>query len=222
MPRSSLSMPSTRARGVSLAIRYALDARRRSTSQTSPEIAARSPEPAKRCAVPHSFSACAAGMRWVSMMAMTSMAADSRAAGVMDSLSCLKRKKNLQREIDPHREHHKHAGEPGQRTYPDIVGGDENAGMGKARHHEHPGQHDDDEIGAAQRQRNRDQDVEQDGDFELVGETIANLRRALRPVRLPQRDILQLGLAAGHRAGALAGHPQQQEECEPDLDEDRQ
>ena len=46
MPRSSLSMPSTRARGVSASISQALDARRRSTSQISPEIAARSPEPA--------------------------------------------------------------------------------------------------------------------------------------------------------------------------------
>jgi hypothetical protein len=84
MPRSSLSMPSTRARGVSVPISCALEARRRSTSHTSPAIAARSPEPAKRCDVPHSFSACAAGMRCASMAAMTSMAAESLAAGVME------------------------------------------------------------------------------------------------------------------------------------------
>ena len=45
-PRSSLSMPSTRARGVSSSMIQALEARRRSTSQIRPEIAARSPEPA--------------------------------------------------------------------------------------------------------------------------------------------------------------------------------
>src|SRR5262249_43016971 len=154
-------MPSARARGVSLPIRCALDARRRNTSHTSPEIAARSPEPAKRCAVPHSFSACAAGTRWASMVAMTSMAADSRAAGVMEFLSCLKRKKNLQREIDPHRKQYKRAGLPGQRAGAAVAGGSKDAGMGKARHHEHPGEHDDDKIDPAQRQRDRDQDVEQ-------------------------------------------------------------
>ena len=62
---------------------HALEARRRSTSQIRPEIAARSPEPAKRCAVPHSFSAFAAGMRSASMVSMSSMAAESRAAGVI-------------------------------------------------------------------------------------------------------------------------------------------
>src|SRR3974390_2970069 len=61
----------------------ALEAHRRSASQTSPAIAARSPEPAKRCEVPHSFSACAAGTRWASMVSITSMAADSLAAGVI-------------------------------------------------------------------------------------------------------------------------------------------
>src|SRR5689334_1858631 len=119
MPRSSLSMPSARARGVSLPIRNALDAFRRSTSQTRPEIAARSPEPAKRCEVPHSFSACAAGIRWVSMVAITSMAADSRAAGVMETFQRphpLNKEQDPQREIDPHRQQYKHAGIPGERT----------------------------------------------------------------------------------------------------------
>src|SRR5215475_9949023 len=162
MPRSSLSMPSTRARAVSLPIRCALDARRRSTSHTSPEIAARSPEPAKRCDVPHSFSASAAGTRCASMAAMMSMAADSRAAGVMKNLSKVARSEReqfLQREIDPHRQQHKGAGEPGHRTGAAIVGSREEANMGKARHHEHPGEHDENKIGPAQRQRDRDQDV---------------------------------------------------------------
>jgi hypothetical protein len=83
MPRSTLSMPSSRARGASSSITHALDARRRSTSQTRPAIAARSPEPAKRCAVPHSFSAFAAGLRWASILSITSIAADKRAAGVI-------------------------------------------------------------------------------------------------------------------------------------------
>src|ERR1051326_8498941 len=142
MPRSTFSIPSTRARAESLSMIQALDAFRRSTSQTRPAIAARSPEPAKRCAVPHSFNACAAGTRWASMMSMTSIAADSRAAGVISSFrfrgdhNRLDKQKNLQREVDPHRKQYKHAGEPCERARPDVVGGHENAGMGKPRHHE--------------------------------------------------------------------------------------
>ena len=76
-------MPNRRERGALSSITQALEACRRSTSQIRPEIAARSPEPAKRCAVPHSLSALAAGTRWVSMVSISSMAADSRAAGVI-------------------------------------------------------------------------------------------------------------------------------------------
>src|SRR5262245_7761924 len=50
-------------------------------------MAARSPEPANRCAKPQSLSASGAGRRRVSMSASTSMAAESRAPGVM-GLSC--------------------------------------------------------------------------------------------------------------------------------------
>ena len=46
-------------------------------------MAARSPEPAKRCASPQSLSASAAGRRRVSISASTSMAAEMRAAGVI-------------------------------------------------------------------------------------------------------------------------------------------
>src|ERR1700733_5630202 len=46
-------------------------------------MAARSPEPANRCARPHSFSALAAGCRRASMSAKISIAAESRAEGVM-------------------------------------------------------------------------------------------------------------------------------------------
>src|SRR6516164_1180725 len=50
MPRSSFSMPRMRARGVSASMIHPLDARRRSTSQTSPAIDARSPEAAESLA----------------------------------------------------------------------------------------------------------------------------------------------------------------------------
>src|ERR1700751_3683739 len=107
-------MPSTRARGVSSSMIQALEERRRNTSQIKPEIAARSPEPAKRCAPPHSFSAFAAGMRSVSII---SMAAESRAAGVMRCFQVSKEmhfrsQENLEREIYPHDENHQHAGKP--------------------------------------------------------------------------------------------------------------
>ena len=78
------------------------------------------------------------------------------------------------------------------------------------------------EIGMAQRQRQRDQDVEQHRQFELVAEAIADLGGADRPVRLSERDILDPGLAADQRISAGADHPEQQRESEPDQDEDRQ
>src|SRR5579871_2769596 len=113
-------------------------------SQTSPAIAARSPEPAKRWAIPHSFNACAAGMRAASMVSITSIAADSRAAGVMGLFhfcsgeSRLDQQQHLECEIEPHHEQHKHAGEPGHRAASEIVRGHEYAGMNEARNDEHP------------------------------------------------------------------------------------
>src|SRR5579863_8373828 len=164
--RSSFNIPSTRARALSSPMMKALEARRRSTSQTRPEMAARSPEPAKRCAVPHSFKAPAAGTRLLSMVSINSMAAESRAAGVIQTFS--NQKKNLQREIDPHRQQHKGAGKPGHRAAAEIVGTDEDAGMGQPADHEHPGQHHDDEVRMADRQRDRDQHVKQHRELELV------------------------------------------------------
>jgi hypothetical protein len=76
--------------------------------------------------------------------------------------------------------------------------------MGKARHHEHPGQHDNGEVCAAQWQRDRDQAIKQDGESEFIGKTIVAPRLAPRCVT-PD-----------------AGRPQQQEEGEPDLNENRQ
>src|ERR1700759_2380117 len=106
-------MPRSRARAVSSSMIQALEARLRSTSQTRPAIAARGPEPAKRCDDPHSFSACAAGTRWDSRVSMTSIAADSRAAGVIscfrlrNGANRLDQQQDLQREVDPHREQYK-------------------------------------------------------------------------------------------------------------------
>jgi len=40
--------------------------------------------------------------------------------------------------------------------------------MSKSCHHKHPGHQHNEEVGMAQRQRQRDQEVEQDGYFELV------------------------------------------------------
>ena len=145
MPRSSLSMPSTRAREVSWSMIQVLEARRRSTSQIRPEIAARSPEPAKRCAVPHSFNAFAAGTRWVSILSSTSMAADRRAAGVIERFrlenerdAASDQQQHLQGEVNPHREQHQRAGKPGQRAPAKIVRGYEYPGMNETRHHEYP------------------------------------------------------------------------------------
>ena len=73
----------------------------------------------------------------------------------------------------------------------------------------------------AQRQRDRDQDVKQNRQFELVLEAIADLGGADRPVRLSEHDIPDLGLpttSAPRRAPAIHS---KQRESEPDQDEDR-
>lgn len=67
-----------------------------------------------------------------------------------------------------------------------------------------------------QRQRQRDQDIEQDRHFELVSEAIADLGQVLGPVRLAKRDILGTDLPGRKRACAR-GHPQQQKQGRPDL-----
>ena len=94
--------------------------------------------------------------------------------------------------------------------------------MGKSRHHEHPGHQHNKEISPAQRQRQRDQEVEQEGYFELIAEAIADLGDAGRIFRLPRRDVLQAGFPGFHRLCAGRHHPQQQEESESDRHEDRQ
>src|SRR6185312_9823602 len=116
-------------------------------------MAARSPEPANRCARPHALSASAAGRRSASIAATTSMAADRRAAGVMPrdlafSRSLYKEKRapaSWQPGEDAHHEDHPHDQEhretdPEQRpALADIVAGRVHIGVGKARQHEDPG-----------------------------------------------------------------------------------
>ena len=79
-----------------------------------------------------------------------------------------------------------------RRAPAEIVRGDEDAGMGEAAHHEHPGQQHDDEIGMAKRQCQRDQRIEQHRQFELIAIAVADLGGADRPVRLAKRDIANL------------------------------
>src|SRR6185312_11984014 len=80
-------MPRRIARALSSPMIQALDARRRSASKTSPAMAERSPEPANRCVSPHDFNASAAGRRSRSIASNISMAAASRAPGVMSKRS---------------------------------------------------------------------------------------------------------------------------------------
>ena len=76
---------STSARGLSSPMASALEARPRSASKTRLPMAARSPEPAKRCASPQSFRASAAGRLRPATSSRTSMAALARAPGVIQS-----------------------------------------------------------------------------------------------------------------------------------------
>src|SRR5258708_28930065 len=74
----------------------------------------------------------------------------------------------------------------------------------------------------AQRQRECDQRIEQHRQFELVAEAVGNLGRPLRPVRLTQRNILELGLARLDGARARRHHREHQCERQPDLYKHRQ
>jgi hypothetical protein len=56
----------------------------------------------------------------------------------------------------------------------------------------------------AERQRQRDQGIEQQRQLELVLEAIADLGGASGPVRLPQRDVLGAGFPPGQRPRAEA------------------
>ena len=79
MPSARGAAPSASARGVSSPMQAAMDERRRSASNTIVPMAARSPDPAKRCALPQSASAVAAGRCRVRISSRTSAAAAIRA-----------------------------------------------------------------------------------------------------------------------------------------------
>src|SRR5690606_34964892 len=82
--RASGAAARTSARVESSPIFAASESRRRRTSNTRLPIAARSPEPAKRCALPQSARACAAGRWRTKISSSTSTAAFIRAPGRID------------------------------------------------------------------------------------------------------------------------------------------
>src|SRR5690606_24460364 len=84
MAKASGAAASTSERVESSPICAASESRRRRTSNTRLPIAARSPEPAKRCALPQSASACAAGRWRTKISCSTSTAAFIRAPGRID------------------------------------------------------------------------------------------------------------------------------------------
>src|SRR5258706_10702764 len=102
-----------------------------------PAMAARSPEPAKRCAKPQSLRASDAGRRRDSISAITSMAAERRAAGVIASRAG----QDLDREQAPHDDQDHGADAEGLAALRDLVAGHKDGGMDQAREHEQPGQH---------------------------------------------------------------------------------
>src|SRR6266851_10358640 len=98
-------------------------------------MAARSPEPAKRCATPHAFSASDAGRTCASSSASTSIAAEIRAEGVIPSKEI-----ETEREFDPERQHHQHAESVNEAAARHPVRGGVNKGVDVAQDHEQPGQ----------------------------------------------------------------------------------
>ena len=78
------------------------------------------------------------------------------------------------------------------------------------------------DVRLAREQGEDDEHVEEQRQLELVVIRVGDLRRAFRPGRLAQRDIGDRHLAPLERADAHEAHPEQQEEGEPDLDEERE
>src|SRR5579885_448736 len=122
-------------------------------------MAARSPAPAKRCDRPQSLSASAAGRRRASISANISIAAESRAEGVMTNISApisaasrlrytsaLQRTTSRQRQdLDningPHHRKH-HRGDSKQRTaQPHDIARDVHIGVRNTEQHKDPGQY---------------------------------------------------------------------------------
>src|SRR5882757_5208047 len=124
-------MPSTAPRGLSSPIMNAAESRRRNVSYTSPAMAARSPEPAKRCARPQSFSASGEGLRRAPMSARTSVAAASFAPGVIAGPSSSWSRQpehDLDDEDQPHQQQHQRGNAVIAAAKPHVVAGDMNKG----------------------------------------------------------------------------------------------
>src|ERR687886_1761068 len=98
-----------------------------------PAIAARSFEPAKRCARPQSLSASTAGRRRASISARTSMAAAMRAAGVMRSEA----EDDARREDEPHDEQQDRPDQKSGEAPPHVVARHVDSGVDKPARHEH-------------------------------------------------------------------------------------
>src|SRR5437870_5307496 len=98
-------------------------------------MAARSPEPAKRWARPHAFSASAAGRTCAASSASTSIAAEIRAEGVIPS-----RQIKTDCEFDPKPEHDQHAEAINKAAARHAVRGGVDEGVDVAQDHEQPGQ----------------------------------------------------------------------------------
>src|ERR1700682_5965101 len=98
-------------------------------------MAARSPEPAKRCAIPHVFSASDAGRTCASSSASTSIAAEIRAEGVIPSEEI-----ETERQLDPERQHHQYAETINEPAARHPVRGGVNKGVDIAQDHEQPGE----------------------------------------------------------------------------------
>src|SRR5712691_12965405 len=175
-------------------------------------MAARSPEPAKRCARPHAFSASAAGRTGASSSASTSTAAEIRAEGVIPSKQI-----ETERKLEPQSHQHKHADAVNEATAWHPVRGGVDEGVDVAQDHEQPGQEHEQQIGLPRHQRENGHDVEQHRNLELVAEAIRHLHRLRRPFRLAQRDVTVMHLAAPERGLALLSHPDHQDEDEQDL-----
>ncbi len=128
-------------------------ARRRS----SPAIAARSPDPAKRCARPQLLSASAAGRRSVSMVPNTSIAAASRAAGVMTQQTqawIYGRPARMRTMKMIQAMHSVRPPMPKMRAaQAHLIAGGVHEGMAEPRQHENPGQHQKDDVGVPRNDR---------------------------------------------------------------------
>ena len=121
----------------------------------------------------------------------------------------------------PHQHEHDCAHDERAAALTHIVVRHVDVGLDEPHGDEDPCQDDEEKVRVAGDPGEDRQHVEKNGQLELIEKGVAELGRALRPVRLAQGDIGRSDRARLESLGALIGHPAEQREGQHHLDEQR-